>query len=573
MTIKDTHRTLVIAALAVIFLLLILFQAVSSMRQESPTFDEVILLPAGYSYWKTGDFRLDFDSPPLIKLIASVPLMFMNLPLQTKGFDSWESANELIFGHGFLYHRDADRIIFWGRIPIVLLSLLLAFFVFRWARELYGIGAGFFALFLYSFEPNILAHSRLVTTDLGVTAFSTIALYYFYRFHKEPDTKHLVLSGITFGLAQVSKFSAVLLIPVYLILSLLRIFSGKEIASPLSFPVKGSSNKGKLLTEFVSLALIFLVGFAVIFLTYGAKVSPIYSLKAHGGKHPQVLERMWPKRSPIKSVAYFVLEEVPVPAGGWFRGLSSQMRHAGGGAKAFLMGDYSDRGWWYYYLIAFFVKTPVSLLALLALAILSFRKEKKQSVTDELFLIAPILVTFGVSLFNQIAIGLRYILPVYPLLFIFVSRLMNLRVKNKLLFRTALLVLSLWFFYSSLSIYPHYLAYFNELVGGPNNGYRYLVDSNLDWGQDLKNLKKYVGENHIRKIKLAYFGTANPDYYKIPYERVTEEEMRRYTPGIYAISATELQNALSPDKTRFAWIKKYKPKNKIGYSIFIYEIK
>lgn len=570
---KNYRLSVFAAAIVIALMLLISFQAISSMSQESPTFDEVILLPAGYSYWKTGDYRLDFDSPPLIKLIASVPLLFMNLPLGTRGFDSWEQANELIFGHGFLYHQNADRIVFWGRIPIILLSLMLAFFVFKWARELYGLWAGIFALFLYSFEPNILAHSRLVTTDLGVSAFSTIAIYFFYRFHKQPNAKNLVLSGLTFGLALASKFSAVVLIPIYVVLSLFRVLSGREGSSSLQFLLGGNTLGRKLLGEIASFALISVIGLSVIFLTYGAKVSPIYSLSAHGGKHPEVLEKMWPGESWMKGASYFLLEKVPVPAGGWFRGLFSQIRHAGGGARGFLAGQYSQTGWWYYYLVAFFLKTPVPLLTMIFLAILLYGKTEQNRWMDELYLLVPILVAFGVSFFNQLAIGLRYVLPTYPLLFIFVSRLATVKISRKTLGAAVLAVLSLWFLYSSLSIYPHYLAYFNEFAGGPENGYRYLVDSNLDWGQDLKNLKIYMEGKKIGRIKLAYFGTANPDYYGIPHDRVTEEEMHRYSPGVYAISATELQNALSDDKTRFSWIKKYEPEAKIGYSIFVYDIK
>jgi hypothetical protein len=192
---------------------------------------------------------------------------------------------------------------------------------------------------------------------------------------------------------------------------------------------------------------------------------------------------------------------------------------------------------------------------------------------EELFIIVPMLVLFIASLFSHIAIGLRYLLPIYPLLFIFVSKVLRFNGKGRTLLWVVLAALILWFTASSFSIYPHYLAYFNELVGGSDKGYKYLVDSNLDWGQDLKGLKKYMDDNDIGKIKLAYFGTAGPNYYRISYRKVTEGEMHRYTPGIYAISATELQNALVEDKNRFSWIKKYKPKDKIGYSIFIYEIR
>jgi len=147
------------------------------------------------------------------------------------------------------------------------------------------------------------------------------------------------------------------------------------------------------------------------------------------------------------------------------------------------------------------------------------------------------------------------------------------RLKRQTLFITVIGILSLWYIFSSVSIYPHYLAYFNEFVGGPDNGYKYLVDSNLDWGQDLKGLKKYMDEKGIRKIKLSYFGGAEPEYYGINYQPVTTREMLKPTPGIYAISATNLQAVFYPNKNYFAWLRKLRPKAKIGYSIFIYEVR
>jgi hypothetical protein len=202
-----------------------------------------------------------------------------------------------------------------------------------------------------------------------------------------------------------------------------------------------------------------------------------------------------------------------------------------------------------------------------------FFAARNKKAVDEYFLLVPIAFMFVTNFFNHIAIGLRYILPVYPFLFVFVGRLVQVSFKRRFVLISTTAVLCLWYIFSSLSIYPHYLAYFNEFVGGPDNGYKYLVDSNLDWGQDLKGLAEYVKEKDIGKVKLSYFGTADPDYYRIPYEMVTEREMYEYTPGVYAISATNLQNALVEDKNRFAWIKKYKPVDKIGYSIFIYDIK
>lgn len=565
-----------------LFLLLLLFlifvQAISSIRLKSATVDEVTHLPAGYSYLKTGDFRMGRENPVLIKLISGTPLLFFDLKIPTD-HPSWRQLDQYAFGGQFLYHsnKNGDRILFWGRMPIILLSILLAYFVFRWAKELFGINAGLLALFLYIFEPNILAHSVLATTDLGVAVFSFIALYYFWKFIRESRPKNLILAGFTFGLAQASKFSAILLVPIYLLLILMRIFSANEVTSSVKLfrrlsPAKSRIQKSYVL--FASLLSIFLIAFLVIFASYGFQIKPVLSPDDPLGKHTKALHQLLPRNNKVVNRGvYFFLERFPIPAADWFRGQASQILHSREGHSAFLMGMYSEKGWWYYYLVAFLIKTPIPLLVLLIIAIWLFGKSKEKKMEDEYFLIVPIAVMFAASFFNRIAIGLRYLLPVYPFLFVFTSRLAGVRLKRQTLFIVMVGILSLWYIFSSLSIYPHYLAYFNEFVGGPNNGYKYLVDSNLDWGQDLKGLAKYVEERKIKEVKLSYFGTASPNYYQIPYQLVTEKEMHKYTPGIYAISATNLQNALVVDKTRFDWFKKYQPVDKIGYSIFIYDIR
>ncbi|MDI6892911.1 MAG: glycosyltransferase family 39 protein [Actinomycetota bacterium] len=576
-----------------LLLCLLFFQVFFSAIMKSPVYDEVVHLPVGYSYLKTYTYWLELTTPPLVKLVAAFPLLFLDLNFSTDS-SAWRERNHLIFGHGFLYaaNKNADQIVLFGRISIILLSLVLGFFVFWWAKGLYGVRAGLFALFLYTFEPNILAHSGLATIDLGVACFIFIATYFFWRFWREPSWRNLVLAGVTFGLAQTSKFSAILLFPAYIVLILFLAFTSKELTIPSLFSRsagddKGVTKKGKFRALFVPLVLIFLIGFTVIFLIYGCQFRPLVTPQEPMGEHFQAFVQRITRGKPIfAGIVQFCLEKVPLPAGSWFRGLITQVGHSRYGHAAFLAGRYSTSGWWYYHFVAFLIKTPIALLILVALAVVFWKRIRSKNFLNEWFLLVPIAVFFLFSALGRISIGLRYILPIYPFLFVFVSKLVSLpanappsvgqagvRVKKQTLFRLSLILLCSWYLFSSLSIYPHYLAYFNEFAGGPNNGYKYLVDSNLDWGQDLKGLAKYVRGKGIEKIKLSYFGTANPDYYDFPYKLMSDYEMHHRVPGIYAISATNLQNALVKDKTRFAWLKKYEPVDKIGYSIFIYDVK
>jgi hypothetical protein len=191
----------------------------------------------------------------------------------------------------------------------------------------------------------------------------------------------------------------------------------------------------------------------------------------------------------------------------------------------------------------------------------------------EYVLYVPVAAFFFVTLFSFLSIGYRHILPVLPFLFVIAGRVANWGSRRWV--RIALIVLCLWYAVGTVGIHPHYLAYFNEGVGGPSNGYRYLVDSNLDWGQDLKNLKAFMDKNGIEEIHLAYFGSARPSYYDIralslPVDRPDDLETR--SAAVYAISATYLQGGYLGDTEAFGWLREYEPFAKVGYSIFLYRL-
>jgi hypothetical protein len=271
----------------------------------------------------------------------------------------------------------------------------------------------------------------------------------------------------------------------------------------------------------------------------------------------------------------------------YVQGALHQLKHAEGGHPSFLMGMYSSQGWWYYYPISFIIKTPLPLLVLLALSFLLYKKNPRFTFLDQAFLMVPVLAFFIFFSSKLLCIGLRYVLPVYPLLFVQASMVAGCTLKNKTTFlKTGVAGLGVWYVICSFSIYPHYLAFFNSFAGGPDSGYKYLVDSNLDWGQDLKGLGVYMKEKGIEKVHLSYFGTFDPAYYDIEYEwmpsyylpddyRGGKLRSRKFTApqsGIVAISATNLQGVYFSDRKFYDWLKQYDPMDKIGYSIFIYDL-
>jgi 4-amino-4-deoxy-L-arabinose transferase-like glycosyltransferase len=240
---------------------------------------------------------------------------------------------------------------------------------------------------------------------------------------------------------------------------------------------------------------------------------------------------------------------------------------------AFLMGDISADGWWYYFIVTFLLKTSLPLLLLFALASVNVPQWWRKNPVALLFLIIPVIVYFGIASASRFNIGHRHILPIYPFLFVLAGSLVPWVRQQRALLKGGVGLLIVWYIVSSLSIFPHYLAYFNELAGGPENGYKYLIDSNLDWGQDLKGLKRYMEEHRIERVWLKYFGTASPDYYGIAYNVLPTSpgfatHSERETPRYVAISVSLLQG----EPAYFEEFRRREPIAKIGYSIFLYRL-
>jgi hypothetical protein len=260
-------------------------------------------------------------------------------------------------------------------------------------------------------------------------------------------------------------------------------------------------------------------------------------------------------------------------------GLAGSVAGAGSGRAAFFMDQYSATGWASYFPTAFLIKTPVPTIILLFAALIYFSHEKNR-LMKALFIILPPLFVFLAFSAQKVNIGLRHVLPAYPFIFVLIGSVPSIKTESVKAARAVFYACLVWYAYATAVIFPHQLAYFNEIIGGPKNGYKYLVDSNLDWGQDLAGLKEFMDSNGIDKIKLAYFGFCDPKYYGIDYEYlpgyyipepVNVKEDIELT-GWFAISATMLQGVYLPDRDFYKPFKDIKPVGHIGYSIFIYKL-
>jgi hypothetical protein len=287
---------------------------------------------------------------------------------------------------------------------------------------------------------------------------------------------------------------------------------------------------------------------------------------------------IWSCAIPVILAAYFFQGFTA-----WFTGLQEFLALMETGRPAFFFGKYSDDGWWNYFILSFIIKTPIGSLILIALSLLFFRAGTRLGRHEARFLLLPPLIVFLVTTQARLNIGLRHILVVYPFLFVLASRLTTVRFGPRWFVPSLLAVPLVFTAFSSLRVAPHQLAYFNEFVGGAGEGYRYLSDSNLDWGQDLKGVKAYMTNEKLPIIYLSYFGTASPSYYGIRYHWAPSTwptewplpQAQIQVNGerkVLAISVYNLQDVWSPNDPLFRWLWSRKPVAKIGYSIFVYDL-
>ena len=515
---------LVVLLLCVVFILPFL-----SMQNFSPAFDEITHLPSGFSYLKTGEIKLNPQHPPLIKMLSAFPLLFLDLKFNIQDQNLvGPQTDEWQFGRDLLFNNNVDRVIFWGRIPIILLSVLLGLYIFKWGKELFNYKAGVIGLFIYAFMPNIIAHSQFVTMDLGVTAFSFIAMYYLWKFTDSPCNKNILCSGLSLGLALGSKFSAVFLLPISLFF--LAVYIQKRY-SDSSWPVKISALL-KIIVPMWGLA------FLVI---WGLYLFP-------------------------KDILFY------------WKGLNTVYADRNPDHFYYLNGSFNHTGWWYYFLWAFIIKTPVPFLAVLSLVLIKYKKQGL-SFLNNVFLVLPVILFLFITSWKAHNIGVRYILLVYPFLIVytggFLSRLKLDIVKNVFV-TISIAVLGLWYVFSAVNVYPNYLSYFNEIAGGSNNGYKYLDDSNIEWGQDLKRLSAYQKKDPELKVFLWTDSNAYRSYgikNILPLNFKMSDWLNpsgKYAISTHVLIRTRLASQVYNNEL-LDWVDRYKPVDRIGQSFFIYE--
>jgi Dolichyl-phosphate-mannose-protein mannosyltransferase len=483
-----------------LFLLLILIgvQLFFSVRRESQTWDEGNHIFTGYRTWTHADFGLNPEHPPLVKLLTTVPLLWSQ-PKRPALEERFFKEDAFLRGKEFLYQNDPDKILSRTRTVAALLTLLTALVVFFGAKEMFGTGAAFVALSLLAFDPNLLAHGALITTDVGLTCFMFLSVYMFYRFVKSPSALRLILAGVSVGLVLAVKHTGLLVLPVLFLLTLCEII------------LRRSSRHAVRL--FGSLALIALSGWVVLWSFYGFR----YAARPEGLQlNPPLVEYvkgLKPSEAwPISTAArWHVLPE------SYLYGLAD-VRLTANYYTSYVLGKVYAHGVWFYFPIAFLIKSTVGVLALFLLSLGVVATRRLNHAREILFLVVPVIFYLLIALTVGMNIGVRHILVVYVFLYVLIGGAAWVLIQKSRKWAYLVSVLLLVHIASSVAAFPNYIAYANELWGGPSQTHRYLTDSNSDWGQQLKSVKQYLDQRGVKECWFVYFaaGVAEPSYYGIP---------------------------------------------------------
>jgi len=476
----------------VLILLLVLeSQLLYSVRRESLTWDEGDHIFAGYMSLKHHDFGLNPEHPPLVKMIAAIPLLGMHLheaQLQNRFFKSeaYLSGRDLIFGNDF------DTIIFRSRMFASIFALMTALLAFLTAREMFGIGAGFLTLLLVVFEPNFLAHGALVTTDTGAACCLLASVYCFYRYVKSSSWGRVALLGLAAGIFCITKHSAVLLPLILAVLAFTELLRRRQMADETRL------HQAMRLAGISLVAAVIAV--AIIWAAYGFR----YAARPAGLQINPPLESTLGNLSPIEGKAVTIMAHRKLLPESWLYGLAD-VRSVANVWPSYMFGKVYAHGVWFYFPVAFVIKATVTTLLFLPLVLYAIATRNLGSWREVLFLSLPPAIYLCVSMTAKLNIGVRHILLVFIFVLVLAGGAAWSLIRNDRRWAWPIALLLLFHIGSSLRAFPtSYIPYANELWGGPANVHKYLTDSTTDWGQQLKSVKRYVDEHGIQQCWFAY---------------------------------------------------------------------
>jgi len=519
---------------------LLLAQMAFSSARKSAAFDETYHLVAGYAYLRTGDPRLSWEHPPLAQVLAALPLLARDdiTPIPV-GHPAWQAGTAEGFADEYLWGANgaiAPQLVRTARWPLMGLTLLFGLALFLALRSTVGETAAWAGLVLFILDPNIVGNGRLVTNDLPVSGWMFVAVWRLTAYLRRPTAANLLAAGLAAGAAAATKFSALLLGPIFLLLAAFYRPPGGHSLSP-----------ARRMAALVGMGA---VAALTVWAVLGFEVGPLTE------------------------------DSIPLPAPTYLRGMPGMARRIARGTPTYLLGRVSESGWWHYFPLIFLLKTPLPTLLLILVGLPVALRRWRETLPWW----GSALLYLAVASASPLQIGYRYILPV--LFFSFPLAAMPFRrPPHRQWARVALALMLTWTAAEAALIFPDHLSYVNQLGGGRDDGWRVFADQNVDWGQDLPALREYAAAHDLNDLRLAYFGSAYPAAYGVRarllpgFSRLLAGPERfgynPYTPppGTYAISATSLHLGLVYERQDlYAFFRDLPPEGRAGRSILIYRV-
>jgi len=541
--------------LAVLFL-----QMITASPMKSPVFDEPAHIGAGFSYWKTQEFKVNPQHPPLLKELGALPLVlsgayfpmsradWSGLREPLPAYFQWQLGRDVIFGN------NPDSVMFKTRLPFILMAVLLGALIVAWGRRLVGTTAATGALLLYAFDPSIVAHSQLVATDTGFALFAVLFLAALWWYLNDRTLKRLALCGAALGLMLASKFTALILLPVTLLLLVLA-----SLWIPAAMPYRASGPVDPYASEDRGQRLVWSVyAFLAMAILAALVVEVTYFIPRNPFLYVEGLRRI----NADHDRTYF----------------------------AFLAGEFKPR-FLSYYLVCYLVKEPVAAIVLALVGGWAILRGGALPHLDRAFLILPPLSLFLAYSFLSDDLGFRYLIPALPFLHLIGGAGIAWLVKEgRLLGKGIAALLCAWAVLAGTAIYPDHLSYFNELAcvtspsqigvdGGWRCGPLWLDDSNVDWGQGLKQLRTWLAAHPPqRPLRIGYFGSLRPDLFGVQGIAVSVDDLVQAHPaGIYALSAHILARTKARLRDQYGagpgnWLLHAQPIAVVGHAFYIYDV-
>ena len=491
--------TWIIALFAAAVILFLFASCIRTAKSDSVSWDESQHLYSGWLSWERGDFGYNPEVPPLIKMWDAIPLLRRDIKAPAYTGDPFKKEG-FVLGQRFLAANGIDRTLIPARIMASLLTVLLAITIFFCAGEMFGRNAALFALLLFCFDPNFLAHGAFVTTDIGASLTMLASIYAFYRYVRLPSVPRMIAVGLAVGLTMTAKFTGIFILPLLCLIAVIDLWQSKRAGR--------SSESASARQMGVALAAALVIGlgcvWAIYHFRYAARPAPL-QLNPTSEQYLQKLT------SPLSRSVMTTLSSLHVLPEAYIYGLADTKISAGDLPSYFFGKTYSGASHWYFP-AAFLIKSTLPFLILLGVTIAVAFRGGWSARREIVFLAIPPAFLFVLSSSSDLGIGYRHLLPMFPMLYILVAGGATYLVSKNTKYAYGFAALLLWQVITTIEARPGRLAYANEAWGGPSKTHLYLSDSNVDWGQQLKAVKQYLESHPSQPCYFAYFAQGPVDF-------------------------------------------------------------